>query len=311
MRNPSENFLFHGFDQLKADTPKDELFRRLWASEVHDVLLALCEALGVSRLEFPEGYAAPDAETPPIAPIEPLLAGLDQALGIRVEFPNPFPEEVGLATTRGIAGHRAVSAIYQAHRIARLVERGGSVLEIGGGLGRTAYYATRFGIVDYTIVDLPMTAVAQAYFLGRTLGDTSISLYGEPPARGVRLIPPQAFFAEERRYDLVVSIDSLPEIEDDLASRYLAAASARAPRFLSINHETLAQRTVREIAFQHGYRSVSRHPYWLRRGYVEELFESPPATSRPRRVASAVKALKSFATSAYPSRPLHKGSILN
>ncbi len=52
-------------------------------------------------------------------------------------------------------------------------------LEIGGGLGHTAYYAWRSSVTHYSTVDLPMTAVAQAGFLGRALGCDAISLFGE------------------------------------------------------------------------------------------------------------------------------------
>ncbi len=60
------------------------------------------------------------------------------------------------------------------------------VLEIGAGLGRTAYYAWRAGIRHYTIVDVPLTAVAQADFLGRTLGPEALTLAGEDAGGPVR-----------------------------------------------------------------------------------------------------------------------------
>jgi hypothetical protein len=65
----------------------------------------------------------------------------------------------------------------------------------------------------------------------------------------------------------------MPEIQHELVSRYLTTAANRGAYFLSINHETLVPWTVRQVALQNGYQSVSRYPYWMRRGYVEELFE--------------------------------------
>ncbi len=140
-------------------------------------MLLLSEVLGARRLwnsEAPNLTAAlPDVET--------MMLQLDQAAGFLIDFPNPFPDEIGLVTSRGIASHRAVQALYQAARIASLM-KGKSrarIAEIGAGTGRTAYYARKIGITDYTIIDLPMSNVAQANFLGRALGPNMISLFGE------------------------------------------------------------------------------------------------------------------------------------
>ena len=147
-----------------------------WTAWVVRELLLLSEVLGARRLWNPEApqltAALPDVET--------MMLQLDQAVGFRIDFPNPFPDEIGLVTSRGIASRRAVQALYQAARIASLIkENAARIAEIGAGPGRTAYYATKFGITDYTIIDLPMSNVAQANFLGRTLGPDMISLFGE------------------------------------------------------------------------------------------------------------------------------------
>jgi hypothetical protein len=39
--------------------------------------------------------------------------------------------------------------------------RGNRCLEIGAGVGRTAYYAHWLGMQDYTIVDLPTALIGQ------------------------------------------------------------------------------------------------------------------------------------------------------
>jgi hypothetical protein len=59
-------------------------------------------------------------------------------------------------------------------------------------LGRTAFYAKQFRLRNYTIVDLPMTSVAQANFLGGALGADDVCLFGED-RHGIRIIPPAAF----------------------------------------------------------------------------------------------------------------------
>ncbi len=210
--------------------------------------------------------------------MENLLLSLDDALSFKVRFPNPFPGEIGLATTRGTISYRAVQALYQAWRISKL-STGKRVVEIGGGLGRTALYTWHSGLRDYTLIDLPLTGVAQAYFLGRTLGPDVICLFGEERP-GIRVLPPSAFLEAGDRYELVVNVDFLTEMARGTALAYVRAIRQRAVAFLSINHEANEFAT-REICAEVGEMpAFSRTPYWLRRGYVEELF-MPAARGLP------------------------------
>ncbi len=116
--------------------------------------------------------AAPEA-TPDLnvrnTTIETLLSALDDKFGFRVDFPNPYPFEFGIATSRGIVGHRTLHALYQAWRLHQISNAGAQtrVLEIGAGLRKVAYYARKFGISDYTIIDTPLTNAAQPRVLGR------------------------------------------------------------------------------------------------------------------------------------------------
>ena len=82
--------------------------------------------------------------------------------------------------------------------------RDARIVEVGAGLGRTAFYATKFGLLNYTIVDLPLTCVAQGYFLGRTLEPDTLCLYKEHSS-GIAILPPSAFFNTDDRYDLVLN----------------------------------------------------------------------------------------------------------
>ncbi len=254
-------------------------------------LLQLGRATGLYRVTHHD-----QAEPPPPA-LDEILARLDEFFGFRIEIPNPFPDEAGLATDRGVLSYRVPPALYQAWRISQLVGGRSSprVLEIGGGLGRTAYYARQFGIRDYTIVDIPMTLVAQANFLGRTLGEDALHLYGEDryAPEAVKLLPPSAFLESTSRYDLVLNVDSMTEMARDTAQAYCHAIHARADTFLSINHEGLGF-TVAELMpggmFQ-------RSLYWMRPGYVEELGGARPAWSpgreigrRAQRMAARAKA---------------------
>lgn len=273
LRNPARTQLFFGFDDLvdhsvwpQYQYPK--LGRVLSSKEyLYDLLLRIAEAVGVRRLHYPE-ILGPGG--PPVA-VESLLADLDQAFGFRVTFPNPFPGEIGLATSRGVASFRAIQSLYQAYRIVELAGPAARVLEIGGGLGRTAYYAWQFGMRDYTLIDLPLTNVAQGYFLGRVLGDEAVSLFGESGGGNVRVLPPSMLLETTDRYDIAVNIDSMTEMAAATALAYLDCIAARARMFLSVNHE-YNPFTVAGMAAERGMNAETRMPYWLRRGYVDEVF---------------------------------------
>jgi hypothetical protein len=270
LRDPGRTDLFYGFENLARSLAHGANYG---GRDVHLDLMLLSEAIGATRCRNPE-YGEPTA----LPDVESLVEILDDTLGSSLQFPNPFAGEVGLATSRGVASYRAVQAIFQAWRIVELVgaQPGARVLEIGAGLGRTAYYATQFGVTDYTIVDIPLSNVAQAAFLGRALGTDAIRLFGEEGS-GVRILPPPVFLEGDDSYDLVVNVDSLTELAPDVARSYGEAIKARAALFLSINHEHQAF-TVRDLFNQIGLTAASRAPYWMRRGYVEEVF---PVSRRP------------------------------
>lgn len=274
LRDPASSELHHGFDTTVADFTAQvvatEAASRRFAETCKMKLITLGDALGVTRMDNPETYCA-SLESPPAPQTDELLERIEQALRLKIDFPNPFPNEFGLATKRGVAGYRAIHALYQAHRIKSLVARirNPRILEIGGGTGRTAYYAYRLGLKNYSIVDLPFTAISQGYFLGRTLGPDSIAADGEPePVDAIKLYTPDTFLARRERYDLIVNVDSLTEIGWEAASGYWKAIRSRAARFLSINHES-NEFTVRQLP---GAAPQTRYPYWMRRGYVEELY---------------------------------------
>lgn len=263
--------LFYGFDNLSAaESPRnnDPGWRKWLHLLTYSSLLKFAESVGVRRLDNPE---AP-YENSPLPGVEELLSGLDEILGFRIEFPNPFEGEAGIATSRGVASYRAVQALYQAHRIRELTgaSKDVRVLEIGAGLGRTALYACRAGIGDYTIADLPLTNVAQGYFLGRIMGEDAVRLCGESSRAKVRVAPPSAFLEGSDTYDLIVNFDSLTELSPATAHSYFKAIASRSSLFLSINHERNAF-TVRDLYRERRIEPASRTPCWVRRGYVEEV----------------------------------------
>jgi hypothetical protein len=270
LRNPSANYLHYGFDETYLDMAR--LFSRPdnhagYATSIKMQMLSLAEAGRMFRMENPEQYSnVPPRKGPDT---EALMRALDAILGIKVDFPNPFPDEYGLQTSRGVAGFRATQSLYQAYRIMQLTAgiENPNILEIGAGTGRTAYYCHRLGLRRYSIVDLPFTAISHGYFLGRVLGHSAVALDIEMGG-GVKLISPDSFLQQDVKYDLIVNVDSLTEIPLSVARRYWVEIQKRTKRFWSINHEA-NQHTMSQIA---GIAPAWRFPCWMRRGYAEELY---------------------------------------
>jgi hypothetical protein len=274
LRNPASSDIFFGFDSTAKSLRigGQRIEDRRSPGLALDALAALAEALGTRNMELPENYYIWR-----IVPIhaDELLDQIDRAVGFKIPVPNPFPAEYGLISNRGIVSYRVPQALYQAWRISKLVEGmpNPKVLEIGGGLGRTAFYARQFGIRNYTIIDIPVSSLAQGYFLGRALGEEAVSLFGENAAEHqIKIMPPGFFIDGTERYDLVVNVDSLTEIGRAAADQYWSAIRSRAGKFLSINHEA-NEFTVAQLIREATAVRTSRMPYWMRRGFVEEVVE--------------------------------------
>ena len=280
LRNPASNSHFWGFDAIAVHKGKTEPheavlanlnrkldWRRMYAVWLCDTLTSLADAIGARRLSYPEGgqrevYSAPDL----------LLDEIEKTMGRALVFPNPYAGELGLATRRGILSFRAIQSLYQAWRIAQFA-RGKSafrVLEIGAGLGRTAYFANQFGIADYTIIDIPLTSAAQGYFLGRVVGEDKVSLYGEPQRAPIKIRSTSELDQIEGGFDLIVNVDLLTEMQREVAQNYWEYAKKATRTILSINHEANPI-VIRSLYEGDPTLDVTRSPYWLRRGYVEEV----------------------------------------
>ncbi|BAU88729.1 hemolysin-type calcium-binding region [Methylorubrum populi] len=237
-----------------------------------DRLLRLSEALGLAPVRSPEqgDFAAPLAGD---LAHRVKQARLEAELGFPLTFPDvgaPF----GVRYGAGILPEHAFSHAYAAWRVGQLGEFG-RVVEIGGGFGGLAWFLQRPGR-RYTILDLPFTNVLQGWFLLKAGLD--VSLAGEPEA-AIRILPWWEI-ARNESYDLAINQDSLPEMPPETAAMYIARIRAIAPMFYSINQEAAAPNTeeFRQvvvpdlIAADGGYRRLNRQLFWMRDGYVEEVY---------------------------------------
>jgi hypothetical protein len=233
-----------------------------------DGLLRLAEAVGAVPLWYPEHHFDRQGGIN----IGQTLDAIESKIGMVVDFPNPFPNEFGIRTSRGVASYRTFQSIYQAWRLFCLSKiYGERIVEIGPGLGRTAYYARKFGLSNYTTIDLPLGNIAQASFLSRALGEDEIALPGEQARIGqVRIETPSWYLATDERFDIAFNADSITEIAFDNANAYANKIVATSRAFVSINHEINAFKTADLAALKTV--AVQRFPYWMRKGYAEELY---------------------------------------
>jgi hypothetical protein len=278
LADPGSSYLFYGMDNLFRDhvalTSSSNNARVEQAGICLESLQRLFKVVCCQPDKFDPGSP------------ESLIAGLEDALGVCIDFPNPFPGEVGLATSRGIVSYRAPQAVFQAHRLLEMCRQadGAKILEIGAGMGRTVYYANRLGLTDYTVVDLPATLVGASCFLAAVLGEDAIWLFGDPPAEQagrVRLVPPTWLEGSAERFDVALNVDSFTELRREDAERYFFDLHWRVRVLLSINHENNwfrvrdMPRTLKIDA------PTTRSPYVMRQGYLDEVFLFSARTPKP------------------------------
>ena len=242
-----------------------------------DKLACLAEAVGAAPRECPEqgGYAVL-----PCRPVDELVASIEQAIGISIEPPRGVVYTVGLSSSRGPLHYRHFNALYAARLAAGTGKR---ICEFGAGLGLTAVYAKRFGAADYTIFDLPVVNVFAGNYLLGALGEAGVSLYREPETTGAVRVLPFWTCAEQpaERFDVALNQDSFPEIDESLVRQYFdEVARTTTGHLISINQEAQAPMSdarrhlwvTRLLSGDPRFERIRRSPYWMREGYVEEVY---------------------------------------
>ena len=157
------------------------------------------------------------------------------------------------------------------------------ISEIGAGLGYTAYYSTFLNNFSYNIYDLPSILILQAYYLMLSAGEDKIHLDGEDKKEKsqISLYPYWDIFSHKLIDNtLWVNQDSFPEIDIDLAKRYVKTISKTKHSYLlSINQESKnfntkgkIQYPVSEIISNNNWKLLYRSRDFLRLGYIEEFY---------------------------------------
>jgi hypothetical protein len=267
-----------GKDDYEAARASDRTIRLLW----HDKAIALGQACGVVATQNPE-----QGEWGTSLAMDSLDVLRRAARAIEID---PAPPQVGAMFGARLDGKvvpvHHLMHLYTAHRLGMLVELNeADVLEIGGGVGLLAYATASAGARSFTIVDLPLVNALQGYLLLRSALADRVELFGEEQrsgSRAIRILPNCCIDRlQPKAFDVVVNQDSLPEMATETMHGYLRAIPRLSRRFfLSINQEA---RTRSGEGVVQGWvhdacrgidslRLAYRAPYWLRRGYVEELY---------------------------------------
>jgi putative sugar O-methyltransferase len=171
---------------------------------------------------------------------------------------------------------------YTLHRLQQLgVDKEEQVVEIGGGFGCLAQLSARAGYQRYAIYDLPWVNAIQGYYLIMSLPPDTVRLYGETEG-SIEVNPFWKFESlADNSIDCVVNTDSLPEMGRHTAFGYIQEVRRVLKGvFLSINQEAKAdnagvghQNSVAELVSEAGgLKRLVRCLYWMRQGYVEEVY---------------------------------------
>ena len=270
-------------------SPEYESFRALL---IKDKLVSFAEAVGAIRCECPEqGPWGQHLH----ADNDVLLRALEECVGISLAPPDIDGGLFKIPAGTGLLHDRDLHSQFAAWSMREIAGPNARICEIGGGVGRAAYWAQRFGLGQYTIFDLPHINVLQGYYLLKSLPMDQVRLFGETLDNTRVTVWP--YFAKDRitpgTVDMVFNQDSLPEIHRDAALDYIAWIRQISPRwFYSINQEANEaytqdfwqpagesdprQNIVHALVKAYGFRRVMRAPYWLRKGYASELYQILP-----------------------------------
>ena len=278
--NPSNNDLHYGFGDIckhVLDNPRISYF--YLNKTVYDTIFRLCCSLGIRK--FPETYhfLKFDFDDP-----SKMLSDIFKELEVESNFPNLFKGEFGLKTKFGIVSYAPIQQMYHAMKILEFSKnfnfKNPRVLEIGAGLGLSAYHSWNFKIKDYTILDLSLGSLSQAYLFGNTIGKDNIIIGDEIKKfnisdiefkNKIKLIQSTDLDLVPDNIDLIINCDSITEMSFEQAKIYTKLAADKSKYFLSLNHDNNSF-LISEIFKNTGFKKIYRVPSWYRSGYNEELY---------------------------------------
>lgn len=267
LRNLFSSTITHGTTQGKQHTQAlqnmtEKTLKEEHGLYVYDKLLDVMESSGLVTLFSPEQYVwVKDYDKMLVQPDE-FLDYLMNYYKLDITPPKYQGMLFGLNTKFGVYSIKDMHAIGLALMMHNKFkdQKDIRICEIGGGAGQFAYYMHKFGFKNYSIVDLPTISVSQMYFLGTNIG------------RGkVNFLSPNDF---DGKYDVVINVDSMPEMPESSAREYIEKIAKNTRYFLSVNQER-RDFTVQNLCREQNMFQLSRNLFWFRKGYVIEEFMHP------------------------------------
>jgi hypothetical protein len=243
----------------------------------------LAKATGVMGVQNPEGGVNPcpviNNET--LTDTE-LLMRIEKRIGFKINLPEFTGNSNDLQTDYGMISDRICAYLWIMKRIVDLFpvfsDSSLRVIEIGAGMGFMGYFLNKIGYFDYTIIDLAYSNALQTYVLHKNLPNRKIIMSGdvtnpfdEKYHTAIKILHASDFKdVPTGRFDIMINIDGMTEM--NLADAHTYINSDCAKLFLSINHE---MNDYRVIDVCQATRVLKyRYPFWIRPGYVEELYQS-------------------------------------
>jgi len=262
---------------------------RIVALSYFDNLISLAEGIGVLPAENPEQGAAGNWGRNIQSDPDEVALAVSRQLGIDIVPPGGVIPVAGIRLRNGILHYRHINALYMAARIRDLTRPGDRIAEFGAGLGLVAFYLRKMGRSDTTLFDIPITNMLSGWFLLGALGDDAVCLEGEAPRPDAVKIRANWNCVEipDGHLRLTANQDSFPEINRKIFDEYLRQIKRNTTDYLlSINHEVehgiaggeKHLNVSKLIGSDPEMKRIYRGPYWIRRGYVEELYRIRPSS---------------------------------
>ena len=278
--NPCKNNLHFGFGDICKNILENPTVTYFYLNKtVYDTIFRISCSLGINSVPETYHYLKLNFDSP-----DTMRQELFNELGYKTDFPNIFEGEFGLKTSLGIVSFAPIQQMYHAMKILEFSKtyniKNPRILEIGAGLGLSAYHARNFNIKDYTIVDLSLVTLSQSFFLANTIGKDNIIIGDEIKQldindikikEKIKLIQSSNLELIPDNIDLILNCDSITEMSNEHAEIYIKIASNKSKYFLSLNHEGNISH-VYDLFKNTPFKRIYRVPTWYRNGYVEELY---------------------------------------
>lgn len=236
---------------------KDPEYVKNAGAMIYDKFIGLMEAVSIIPTFAPEDYTKEPRGMLKYYTIESdkYLELLEDHFGKELKAPMYQGGHFGIKTAHGLYSDRDIMSLFIAIRI---FERYGNqpnipICDLGGGVGHLAFWLTKFGFTNITLVEVPTVAAAAVYWLETNL-----------PGNKIKILSNHEFSRDI--WKLVINQDGITGYGDD-AQKYADHIMKTCDHFYSVNKETDITRVTDLF---HKWTRVTRNPFWLRRGYVEE-----------------------------------------